>query len=197
MRIIGGIHRSRHIDPPDDYETTRPITDRVKVAAFDRLANVGMFEEGHALDIFAGTGSLGIEALSRGSETCTFVERDRRAREILSKNLDLLRLTDHATILSANALTTGWLATLPHKPLRVVFCDPPYPMMEDDETRPQILDLIRAVLPLLEPGGVVMLRTPDHITPDPVAGFSEPKHHTYGSMMLTFYQAPLPEPASE
>ena len=80
MRIIGGIHRSRHLHPPRDIHTTRPITDRVKVALFDRLWDAGLLEGGSVLDIFSGTGSLGLEALSRGMDHCIFIERDKYSR---------------------------------------------------------------------------------------------------------------------
>ena len=90
MRIIGGTHRSRRLHPPPDAETTRPITDRVKVSLFDRLWDAGLLDEGNALDIFSGTGSLGLEALSRGLSHCTFIERDKHALRLLKKNIDEL-----------------------------------------------------------------------------------------------------------
>ena len=192
MRIIGGTHRSRRFAPPKDSETTRPITDRVKVALFDRLSDAGLVEEGAALDIFAGTGSLGLEALSRGSEHCTFIERDRDSRRILEENIETLGFGERANVLAVNALTTGWFAALPRKPLRLVFCDPPYAISEEEPSRRQVLDVIAALIPILEPGGVVVLRTQELVVPEPVQGFMEPKRHAYGSMLLTFYQLPLP-----
>ncbi len=192
MRIIAGTHRSRRLHPPRDVATTRPITDRVKVALFDRLWDAGLLDEGNVLDIFSGTGSLGLEALSRGSTHCTFIERDRIARELLEKNIAELGLEERAMVLSVNALATSWMTSLPHRPLKLVFCDPPYPMMEDDETRPQVLALIAALAPHMEPGGVCMLRTPDKVVPDAIEGWMEPKRHTYGSMTLHFYQMELP-----
>ncbi|MEX2216333.1 MAG: RsmD family RNA methyltransferase [Phycisphaeraceae bacterium] len=191
MRIIGGNHRSRRIQPPQGTETTRPITDRVKVALFDRLDAAGLVEEGYALDLFCGTGSLGLEALSRGSEHCTFIESHRGVREILESNIHLLGLEAQSRVMSANALATAWIAMLPHKPLRIVFCDPPYSLMEDERTRGQMMTLIAALLPDLEPGGVVMLRTPTEVTPDAVEGYMDMKRHEYGSMALHFYQKPL------
>ena len=193
MRIIGGTLRSRRLHPPRDVETTRPITDRVKVALFDRLWDAGLLDEGNALDIFSGTGSLGLEALSRGLTHCTFIERDKYAREMLEKNIEELGLGDESEIMSVNALAPVWLVSLPRKPLKLVFCDPPYSIVEDDETRPQVLALIAALTPHMEPGGVCMLRTPDTVTPEAVEGWMEPKRHTYGSMTLHFYQQELPD----
>jgi 16S rRNA (guanine966-N2)-methyltransferase len=147
------------------------------------------------LDLFAGTGSLGLEALSRGSEHCTFIERDRRVREILQSNIDLLKLGDRSRVMTISALATGWMATLPRTPLRLVFCDPPYALTGDEKTRPQVLELIRLLAPLMEPGGVCMLRTQAVVDAGPVEGWMEPKRHVYGTMALHFYQTPLPAEA--
>jgi 16S rRNA (guanine966-N2)-methyltransferase len=192
MRIIGGTHKSRRIHPPKDAETTRPITDRVKVALFDRLWDAGLLDEGNALDIFSGTGSLGLEALSRGLTHCTFIERDHDARQRLERNLSEMGLKHRAAVMSVNATATSWLASLPRTPLKVVFCDPPYAMVEDQETRPRVVELIAALLPLMEPGGVCMLRTPATVIPEAVDGWMEPKRHTYGAMTLHFFQKELP-----
>jgi len=96
MRIIAGTHRRRPILGPPDEKVTRPITARVKEALFSRLvqARALPFVEDdpedqpgpiYALDIFSGTGSLGLEALSRGADHCTFVDRDRKARQLLAE----------------------------------------------------------------------------------------------------------------
>ena len=197
MRIIGGTHRSRIIAPPAGSETTRPITDRVKVALFDRLADAGLVEEGNALDLFCGTGSLGLEALSRGSEHCTFVESNRHVRQVLEENIASLGLQEQSRVLSVNALGTGWLNTLPRRPLRMVFCDPPYALVEDEKGRGQVLGLIGLLLTHREPGGVIMLRTPVEVVPEQVEGYMELKRHVYGTMALHFYQRPLEESEAE
>jgi len=87
MRIIAGTHRARTFKPPRDAETTRPMPDRVKEAVFSRLNSLGMLAPDprqpdrpwHAADAFAGTGSMGLEFLSRGAGHCVFVEADRDA----------------------------------------------------------------------------------------------------------------------
>jgi len=197
MRIIGGTHRSRRILPPPDAETTRPITDRVKVALFDRLWDAGLLDEGNALDIFSGTGSLGLEALSRGLSHCTFIERDKNALRLLEKNLETLGLATRATVMTVNALAPVWLAMLPRKPLNLVFCDPPYAIVEDEATLPQVIALVATLAPHMIPGGACVLRTPDTVTAPSAEGWMEAKRHVYGSMALHIYQTPLPDASDE
>lgn len=186
MRIIAGIHRSRIILPPRNEGTTRPITDRVKQTLFDRLVNRQVLD-GPALDIFSGTGSLGLEALSRGVDHCTFIERDRSAREVLQKNLDNLRLTPQATVLSVDALGGGWINALPRKPVQLIFCDPPYRMTQDPDAMPRLLDLIHRLAEVATTDGVLVLRTEQHIAVPPVEGWLGPESRNYGSMTLHFY----------
>ena len=193
MRIIGGIHRSRRLLSPDGDETTRPITDRVKQALFDKLTSAGLVEEGNALDIFSGTGSLGLEALSRGSEHCTFVERDYTSRSLLQENISLLRLSDESTVLQSDALTMGWLNTVANKPYRIVFCDPPFPLTDEEEGLASVMALIQLLTPHMEPGGALMMRTRKGIEPPEVEGWGAPLRQEYGSMLVNLYQVPLGE----
>lgn len=191
MRIIAGTHRSRLILPPKDDRTTRPITDRVKQSLFDRLASMGMLGEGNVLDIFSGTGSMGLEALSRGADHCTFLERDREARELLEKNLDVLQFARQATVLSADALSLGWIGVLGRKPVRLAFCDPPYAMTLDETLSQRVVEVIAALgaaAGVMEPGGVLVLRTDDHAKAHEAAGWTGPISHGYGSMVLHFYE---------
>ena len=197
MRIIGGTHRSRRLLSPEGDETTRPITDRVKQTLFDKLNSAGLVEEGNALDIFAGTGSLGLEALSRGSEHCTFVERDYTSRALLQENISLLRLSDEATVLQSDALTLGWLNTVSYKPFRMVFCDPPFPMTDEEEGLSGVMALIKLLTPHMEPGGALMMRTRKGVKPPLVEGWGEPLRQEYGSMLVNLYQIPLAESDSD
>ena len=210
MRIIAGTHRGRPILPPRDAPgegPTRPIVDRVKESLFSRLMSLGMLEgpdQGgepwRAVDIFAGTGSLGLEALSRGAEHVTFVERDRDAQDRLRQNLGDFGFQERATIVSGSAFTLTWLRGLGDAGVRLVFLDPPYAMMKDDADRRRLTTLLDELLPHLEDGGVVVLRTHEDdppLEPKPQT-YDGPMSFQYGSMTLHFYQRPLPEePADE
>ena len=198
MRIIAGTHRGRPILPPEGDETTRPITDRVKENLFNRLTSLGMLDDEPAwtvLDIFSGTGTMGLEALSRGASHCTFVDQDRDAVGRLEQNLATLDLTDKSHIVHGSALGGYWLASIPAGSVRLAFIDPPYKMVEDDETRAQVLSLVERLLPTLEEGGIAMVRTPEWIELPEVAGYDGPAQAVYGKMRLHFYQSPLPNDA--
>ena len=209
MRVIGGFHRSRKLLPPKDDLTTRPITDRVKQSLFDRLWAMGVFgvdadtdsapeggnagAGGHVLDIFAGTGSLGIEALSRGSGRCVFVEKDRMARVILERNLAELGLTDRSTVICRDALAAAWIGVVAQscRPVRVIFLDPPYALTNDPPSAARLAELmatLAAAPGLVEPAGILVLRTSaGAVAPVAVAGWEGPVTHPYGSMSLHFY----------
>jgi len=122
MRIIAGAWRGRPIEaPPGD--ATRPTSDRAREGLFSMLASrVGGFEDLRVADLFAGTGALGLEALSRGAAHCTFVEKDRAALDTLRRNIARLDAADRADV-RAQAVEH-----VPPPPRRfdIVFMDPPY-----------------------------------------------------------------------
>jgi 16S rRNA (guanine966-N2)-methyltransferase len=197
MRIIGGTHRSRHILPPQGGQTTRPITDRVKQSLFDRLWSMGVFgdeaPEPIVLDIFCGTGSLGLEALSRGAERCTFVENDRSARQRLIRNLDDFDLTDRATVLGVDALAVNWIDTLPHRPadgrgVALIFCDPPYAMTRDTARLARITALLTRLAAVSSEHAVCVLRTDSDTSVSTFAGWTHPQAQLYGSMAVHLCQ---------
>ena len=121
MRIIAGAWRGRPIDAPPG-QATRPTADRVRETLFSMLTSrLGSFEDLRVADLFAGSGALGLEALSRGAASATFVERDPKAVAVIRRNADKLGATEAARILSSSALT------LPaSEPFDLIFADPPY-----------------------------------------------------------------------
>lgn len=203
MRIISGEQRGREILGPADAKTTRPITDRVKESLFNRFISLGLLQpdgentQWHVADVFCGTGSLGLEMLSRGAATCTFVDQDRDAITRLRQNLDDLGLADRAQVTQASALAGYWSAVLQPGSVQVVTLDPPYAMMEEQRTRRQVLDMAERLLPIMEPGGVVMIRTPREIELPELEVYEGPGVADYGGMRLHFYQAPLQNDASD
>ena len=120
MRIISGAWRGRTLKAPAG-QLTRPTTDRTREALFSMLASrLGSFEDLRVADLFAGTGALGIEALSRGAAHCTFAETDRAALTALKANLDLVGAGDRGDIRAQSA------TSLPGGPFDLVLLDPPY-----------------------------------------------------------------------
>jgi len=125
MRIIAGAWRGRALSAPPGA-ATRPTTDRVRQALFDRLmhapwAGRAAVGDARVLDAFAGTGALGLEALSRGAAHATFIERDRAALLTLRANVAACRAEALCTVLPADALRPP-----PGKPCGLLFLDPPY-----------------------------------------------------------------------
>lgn len=125
MRIVAGTWRGRALTAPPG-ETTRPTADRVRQALFDRLLHApwggrGLIEGAQVLDAFAGTGALGLEALSRGAARACFIERDRAALTALRANIAACRASDVSTVLPADALSVRR-----GSPCGLVFLDPPY-----------------------------------------------------------------------
>ena len=121
MRIIAGEWRGRPIEAPPGM-ATRPTADRVRETLFSMLASrLGAFDDLRVADLFAGSGALGLEALSRGAAHVTFVENAPQAVTALRRNAEKLRATDRVQVLSGSALG------LPKaQPFDLIFADPPY-----------------------------------------------------------------------
>jgi 16S rRNA (guanine966-N2)-methyltransferase len=120
VRVIAGEAKGRRLVAPAG-KTTRPATDRVRESIFGTLGERA--EDARVLDLFAGSGALGIEALSRGAAAAVFVERDARAAETIRQNLAVTGLGASATVVRAD------VASFLHQNVEVfdlVFCDPPY-----------------------------------------------------------------------
>ncbi len=122
MRVIAGSARGMRLGRVP--AGTRPLSDRAREGLF---ASMGAEIVGaRCLDLFAGTGAIGIEALSRGASHCTFVDRSREATAAVAANLETTRFADRATVVTADV--ARWLRRRPPgvAPVQVVFCDPPY-----------------------------------------------------------------------
>ena len=122
MRIVAGAWRGRPIEAPPG-RSTRPTSDRAREGLFSMLASrIGSFEDLRVADLFAGTGALGLEALSRGAASCLFVEHDRLALDALRRNLDRLAAAERAEV---RAVSVEHVAP-PPRPFDLVLIDPPY-----------------------------------------------------------------------
>lgn len=157
MRIIAGKHRSRRLLSPPEHAQTRPIPDRVKLALFNILR--GHYEGATVLDAFAGTGALGLEAVSRGATRAVFVERDRRMAAVLQQNIDRLGEGEKAEVVIADALSPVVIARCP-RPLKLAFLDPPYALTLDPVEWPRLLEQAARIVALMRPDGFLVMRTP-------------------------------------
>lgn len=120
MRVISGIRKGLKLTAPDGLNT-RPTTDRVKESVFNIIQTY--IPSSKVLDLFSGSGALGIEALSRRCQSCVFVENNKKAYELVCRNLELSRLSDNATIVFSDSLS--YLASASES-FDIIFLDPPY-----------------------------------------------------------------------
>ncbi len=157
MRIISGEFRHRRIEAPPEGVSTRPIPDRIKESLFGILR--GNCEGASVVDCFAGTGAIGLEAISRGAARCVFVEQDKVMARVLERNVETLGAGDRSEVVCADALGAGALARFP-RPIDLAFFDPPYPMMEDALACRRIMAQLAATIALLSDQGFAILRTP-------------------------------------
>lgn len=126
MRIIAGDFRGRAlaaVGKGDAGAHLRPTTDRVRESLFNVLSHQVEFDGMRVLDLFAGTGALGLEALSRGAESVTFVDDGRVSQGLISKNIAICKAQEQCTLIRRNALKLG---ANPAAPFDVIFLDPPY-----------------------------------------------------------------------
>jgi len=157
MRIISGEFRRRLLETPPDAEVTRPMPDRVRESLFAMFR--GHCENATVFDGFAGTGVIGLEALSRGAAKCVFVEKNRDIAALLTRNVQALGCEDRAEIICGDVLGVGALARCP-RPLTLAFLDPPYPMVRDAIGFQRVMAQLESLISLLTDDGFAVLRTP-------------------------------------
>ena len=174
MRIVGGSRRGTRIFAPKGRDT-RPTSDRVREAAFGILGDV---DDLAVLDLFAGSGALGLEALSRGAASATFVESDPAALEAIERNLAKLEL-EGARVVRSDAMKH--LAGTTER-YDLVFLDPPYEMVESLR-----MPLAEHLPRVLAEGGFVVFETAAGSRPElPLSVHSTRRH---GSAQLTVFEA--------
>jgi 16S rRNA (guanine966-N2)-methyltransferase len=174
MRIIAGTHRGHTIYAPKGHDT-RPTSDRVRENVFNIL---GAVDGAAVLDLYAGSGAMGLEALSRGAARAVFVERDGDAIRAIERNLDKLRLS--ATVLRQDAATALAAEAAAGRKYDLVLVDPPYEMYTDIE--PQLARYLPA---LLAADGVVVVETDARV--EPGLPFEQRTSRRYGAARVTVY----------
>lgn len=175
VRIISGEFGGRKIEAPGNSRT-HPMSERVRNALFNSIGSEIVSTD--VLDVFAGTGAVGLEALSRGARHVTFIERDRIAQKILAKNITTLHAESRTTVIRTTA--NNWFENNEDKRFDLIFADPPY-------TDPQLSTAL-AFLGLLKPGGLMVLSHPGRGEELTKAGVVVVDNRSYGNAFLTFYR---------
>jgi 16S rRNA (guanine966-N2)-methyltransferase len=177
VRIIGGEHRGARIFAPKGRDT-RPTSDRVREAAFNLI---GPVDGAAVLDLFAGSGAMGLEALSRGAAHATFVESDREACRTIVRNLDKLAL-ENATVLCQDALSALRADARAGTRYDLVLLDPPYRRFSSLQNA-----MIRHLPAILAPGGTLLVET--GADEEPELPLSKRTTRRYGAARLTLFDA--------
>jgi 16S rRNA (guanine966-N2)-methyltransferase len=181
MRIIAGSRKGARIFAPKGRDT-RPTADRVREAAFN-LLGPGAAEDATVLDVFAGSGAMGLEALSRGAARATFVETDREACRAINRNLDKLGL-EGATVLCQDALAALRADARGGTRYDLVLVDPPYRRFSSLQNA-----LIQHLPEILAPDGVLLVETAAAEEPE-LPPLAKRTSRTYGAARLTLFEHP-------
>jgi 16S rRNA (guanine966-N2)-methyltransferase len=168
VRVVAGEFRGRRLSAPGGG-ATRPTTDRVREAIFNALASLDVVVDATVADLFAGSGALGIEALSRGARHCTFVENDRAALSAIHDNIATLGLSGRTRVVSGDALVMAKGVSVD-----VAFADPPYGF----DNWPALLANIHAPFVIAEASTEV----------EPSPGWEQVRVKRYGRTWVTFLQ---------
>lgn len=179
MRIIAGEYKGRRLQPPQN-NYIRPTTDKVKEAIFSILNSHVDLYGSRVCDLFAGTGSLGLEALSRGAAYCWFGDSSRESLKLLRENISYCRADDKSNVLAGDF---RYVLDRIKDPCHVFFLDPPY----DKGFLPECVERIRE-LGLLAPEGVIVAEhRKEEALPEEMADFRKIKEKKYGTVVISIY----------
>ena len=173
VRLIAGDFGGRYLDAPDTSRT-HPMGERIRGALFNMLGDVS---GKRVLDAFAGTGALGLEALSRGASSATFIERDRVAQKVLDNNIALLGVKNRAKLIRTSV--ASWDETAGEGKFDLIFVDPPYHDLQ--------LSTVSRLTKYMQPKGLMILSIPGRESAPTVNGVVVVDKRSYGDAALAFY----------
>jgi 16S rRNA (guanine966-N2)-methyltransferase len=174
MRIISGYLGGRYFDSPH-ARRTHPMGERIRGGLFSALGDISELD---VLDVFAGSGALGLEALSRGAASLTAVEADHDAQITITANIEKLGLANKAK--AVRAFFTSWSSTNESKQFDLVFADPPY-----DQVKQKDIELLEKHL---KPSSLLVLSWPGREKPPEINKLNLLRVKTYGDSQLVFYR---------
>lgn len=181
MRVISGSAKKRILKMPRGGKV-RPTADRVKEALFNILGPLIL--DAQVLDLYAGSGALGIEALSRGGALCVFVEKERKVIATLRKNLQITDFAGKSELIINDVKKALLMLSKKDRSFDLVFMDPPYGKKIELETLIQI-----AQLPILKSGGIVVVESfVGQPLPETISPLLKIRFEKYGDTVLSFYK---------
>ena len=157
MRIIAGSRRGMNLLGPGTRET-RPITDRVKESLFSVLYKYDVIEGGVVADLFCGTGSMGLESISRGAKQVTFVEQSAKVVDILKRNIEKARFSEQSKVICGDVFKVGAPVAPDSEKYNLIFVDPPYAMARDCSKGSQVEKLLTLLCGQVAEGGIITVR---------------------------------------
>jgi 16S rRNA (guanine966-N2)-methyltransferase len=175
LRIIAGSLGGRTISSPDGKKT-HPMSERIRNAMFNSLGDTVKGAE--VLDVFAGTGAVGIEAISRGANSVIFVEKDRIAQKVLTENVNALNIANKSKIISASV--SAWIDTYDGEKFDLIFADPPYHDMQ--------FSTVSKLIGLLKPSALMVLSHPGRSESPTLPGVVVVDNRGYGDASLTYFR---------
>jgi 16S rRNA (guanine(966)-N(2))-methyltransferase RsmD len=178
VRIITGTAKGKQLLVP---HKARPISDRAKSSIFSVIGED--IRNKRILDLYAGSGSLGLESLSRGASSCTFVESDRFAVDDLKKNISTTGLSELAYV--ARQKVFAFLNDQPDNTFDIVFADPPYEFYKNDSKR--AAGLLHHVVQIIPPGGAIVLKHPRSIDIPEIDGLITADSRNFGENTVTLW----------
>jgi 16S rRNA (guanine966-N2)-methyltransferase len=174
LRIISGQFGGRFLDAPDNSRT-HPMGERIRGSLFNILGDISGQT---ALDAFAGTGAIGLEALSRGAAEVTFIEKDRIAANVIAKNISFLGVDDQSKLVRTSL--SNWMKTSENNKYDLVFADPPFHDLQ--------LSTVKQLAAYLKPKGLMILSLPGRESAPTVNGVVVVDNRSYGDAALAFYR---------
>ena len=181
MRVISGKVRGLKLDTPKNLDV-RPTTDRVKESLFNIINPY--IRESNILDLFAGTGSLGIECLSRGAKNCIFVDKSKESIGIVKSNIKKARVENESTILNIDFKDAVKRLSVQKQKFDVIFMDPPY-------YENMFIDCLKSIdeLSLLKEDGLVVVEhDTNDLFDDNIGRLYKSREKKYGNTTITFYK---------
>ncbi|MDR4509713.1 MAG: 16S rRNA (guanine(966)-N(2))-methyltransferase RsmD [Candidatus Brocadiaceae bacterium] len=192
MRVIAGCAKGKYLNSPKG-NSTRPIKNRIKESLFNILS--GEIPGSSILDLYAGSGAVGIEALSRGAKSCIFVEKERSAIQVIKRNLESTGLQEKANIIQGDVL--GIFPFLEKKGITVnlLLACPPYPLIEKSSYRDKLLIFFSLLSRerIVQPDGTMMLQQKTVLFDIPPEATSLELFDTrvYGDTQLSFFRTQI------